>query len=237
VEEKEREKARNVSVKWSDLSRPIFAKIADDCEVLFGDTVKPIDQGQDGTRVSFERGKERRFDLVIGADGLHSAVRRIAFGPQENYEKLLGYTVAAFEVSGYRPRDEDVYVIHEQPGRQIGRFALRGDRTFFLFVLAHDVEEISYPKDASTQKALLRNAFAALDSCTELYFDRVSQIKMDAWSRGRIAGSVVSVPQTRVLLARPQENRCTGGVIGEDSNHGPGCFIDGARFAGVLHGR
>jgi 2-polyprenyl-6-methoxyphenol hydroxylase-like FAD-dependent oxidoreductase len=188
---------RFVSVKRSDLSRLIFAKIAGDCEVLFGDTVKAIDQEQDGTRVSFEREKERRFDLVIGADGLHSAVRRIAFGPQENYEKRLGYTVAAFEVSGYRPRDEDVYVIYERPGRQIGRFALRGDRTLFLFVLAHDVDALSYPHDASAQKALLWGAFAddqwelpqilaALDSCTELYFDRVSQIRMDAWSRGRV---------------------------------------------------
>jgi 2-polyprenyl-6-methoxyphenol hydroxylase-like FAD-dependent oxidoreductase len=188
---------RFVSVKRSDLSRLIFEKIADDCEVLFGDTVKAIDQEQDGTRVSFEREKERQFDLVVGADGLHSAIRRIAFGPQENYEKRLGYTVAAFEVSSYRPRDEDMYVIYERPGRQIGRFALRGDRTLFLFVLAHDIGEHSYPRDATAQKAFLRNAFAddewelpqilvALDSCAELYFDRVSQIKMDAWSRGRI---------------------------------------------------
>ena len=135
--------------------------------------------------------------MVIGADGLHSAVRRIAFGPQENYEKHLGYTVAAFEAADYRPRDEDVYVIYEQPGRHIGRFALRGDCTLFLFVLAHDVGGISYPYDLSAQKALLRDVFAddewelpqilvALDSCTELYFDRVSQIKMDTWSQGRI---------------------------------------------------
>ena len=136
--------------------------------------------------------------MRLGAGrNVHSAVRRLAFGPQENYEKHLGYTVAAFEAADYRPRDEDVYVIYEQPGRQIGRFALRGDRTLFLFVLAHDVDGLSYPKDASAQKALLRNAFAddewelpqilvALDSCTELYFDRVSQIKMGTWSQGRI---------------------------------------------------
>jgi 2-polyprenyl-6-methoxyphenol hydroxylase-like FAD-dependent oxidoreductase len=188
---------RFVSVKRSDLSRLIFAKIAGDCEVLLGDTIKAIDQEQDGTRVSFEREKERRFDLVIGADGLHSAVRRLAFGRQEIYEKYLGYTVAAFEVSGYWPRDEDVYVIYEQPGRQIGRFALRGDRTLFLFVLAHDSDPRSYPYVLGAQKALLRDAFAAnewelpqilaaLDSCTELYFDRISQIRMDTWSRGRV---------------------------------------------------
>jgi 2-polyprenyl-6-methoxyphenol hydroxylase-like FAD-dependent oxidoreductase len=188
---------RFVSIKRSDLSQLIFAKVADSCEVLFGDTIKAICQEQDGTRVTFEHRNERRFDLVIGADGLHSVVRRLAFGPQENYEKHLGYTVAAFEVSGYRPRDENMYVIYEQPGRQIGRFALRGDRTLFLFVLAHDIDQRSYPYGLGAQKALLRDAFAghewelpqilaALDSCTELYFDRVSQIRMDTWSRGRV---------------------------------------------------
>lgn len=188
---------RFVSVKRSDLSQLIFASVADDCEVLFGDAVKAIDQEQDGTRVTFERGQERRFDLVIGADGLHSAVRKIAFGPQENYERYLGYTVAAFEASGYRPRDEDVYVIYEQPGRQVGRFALRGDRTLFLFVLVGDADQHCFPHVIGAQKAFLRDAFAedewelrqilaALDGCTELYFDRVSQIRMDAWSRGRV---------------------------------------------------
>ena len=186
---------RFVSIKRGDLSQLIFSKIADDCEVLFGDTVKAIDQ--DGAHVSFESGKERRFDLVIGADGLHSTVRRLAFGPQEIYEKHLGYTVAAFEVTGYRPRDEDVYVIYERPGRQVGRFALHGDRTLFLFVLAGDFGHSSYPHIVDVQKWFLRDVFAkdewempqilaALDSCTEFYFDRVSQIRMDAWSRGRV---------------------------------------------------
>ena len=120
----------------------IFAKTVDDCEVMFGDTIKAIDQERDGTRVTFESGRERFFDLVIGADGLHSTVRRLVFGPQERFEKHLGYTVAAFEVSGYKPRDEDVYVICEQPGRRVGRFSLHGDRTLFLFVLAHDFNHV-----------------------------------------------------------------------------------------------
>ena len=188
---------RFVSIRRSDLSRLIFTKIVDDCEVLFGDTIRAIDQEEDGTHVTFESGKERRFDLVIGADGLHSTVRGIVFGPQEKYEKHVGYTVAAFEVASYRPRDEDVYVIYEQPGRQVGRFALRGDRTLFLFVLASEIDQRLHPHDGGTQKAYLRDAFAkddwelpqilaALDNCVELYFDRVSQIRMDTWSRGRV---------------------------------------------------
>ena len=60
---------------------------------------------------------ERRFDLVIGADGLHSTVRKLIFGSQSQFERHLGHIVAAFEVRGYRPRDEDVCLIYGQPGR------------------------------------------------------------------------------------------------------------------------
>ncbi len=89
-------------------------------------------------RVCFKRGCERRFDLVIGADGLHSAVRGLVFGPNVLFERSLGYIVAAFQARGYRPRDENVYVVHGVPGRQLARFALRDDQTLFLFVAAAD---------------------------------------------------------------------------------------------------
>jgi 2-polyprenyl-6-methoxyphenol hydroxylase-like FAD-dependent oxidoreductase len=146
--------------------------------------------------VKFRNGNERRFGLVIGADGLHSTVRRLIFGPQDRFEKRLDYYVAAFEVRGYRPRDEDVYVIYSQPGRMLGRFALHGDRTLFPFVFARD-ESLSVI-DESTQKAILRERFGdgtwecprildELNRSEGLYFDRVSQIKMKHWSRGRIA--------------------------------------------------
>jgi len=140
---------------------------------------------------------QRRFDLVFGADGLHSAARRVAFGLQDRFEKRLGYIVAAFEVSGYRPRDEDVYVAYCQPGRMLGRVALNQDRTLFLFVLA-DPGARSDMLDPAAQKVMLRDAFCdgqwetshiltELERTQDLYFDRVSQIKMPAWWRGRIA--------------------------------------------------
>ena len=84
------------------------------------------------------RAGARSFDLVVGADGLHSNVRKLAFGPQQQFEKDLGYVVAAFEARGYRPRDEDVYVIYSEPGRMVGRVALRDDRTLILFVFARN---------------------------------------------------------------------------------------------------
>jgi 2-polyprenyl-6-methoxyphenol hydroxylase-like FAD-dependent oxidoreductase len=189
---------RFVTIGRSDLSRLLFETIKDNTEVIFGDEIVGLRQETGCVQVSFERGSQRRFDLVIGADGLHSNVRRLVFGPQDQFEKHLGYIVAAFEVSGYRPRDEDVYVTYCQPGRMLGRVALREDRTLFLFVFATDNDAQSAIGDPAAQKAMLRRTFDdgkwetsrildELERTNDLYFDRVSQIKMPTWSQGRIA--------------------------------------------------
>jgi 2-polyprenyl-6-methoxyphenol hydroxylase-like FAD-dependent oxidoreductase len=189
---------RYVTIGRSDLSRLIFARSRAATETIFGDQIVQLDERDDGVQVQFEKLGERRFDLVIGADGLHSNVRRLAFGPQDRFEKDLGYRVAAFEVRGYRPRDEEVYVLHCAPGRMLGRFALHADRTLFLFVFAADPPSSSTTLDLPAQKAILRAQFGGaawecprildeLDHAQDLYFDRVSQIRMERWSRGRVA--------------------------------------------------
>ena len=188
---------RFVTLGRSDFSRLLFEKIKGTTDVLFGDEIVGLEQDASGVRVQFKHADERQFDLVIGADGLHSKVRELVFGPENGFEKQLGYLVAAFEVRGYRPRDEGVYFIYSQPGRMIGRFALHEDRTLFLFVFT-ETERLSPIADQAAQKAILRERFndgtwecprilGELDHTGELYFDRVSQIKMDRWSRGRVA--------------------------------------------------
>ena len=187
---------RFVTLGRSDLSRLLFEKIKDTTEIIFGTEIVDLQEHADSVQVQFNTGDERRFDLVIGADGLHSNVRRLVFGPEDRFEKQLGYLVAAFEVRGYRPRDEDVYVIYSEPGRMLGRFALHADRTLFLFVFAADVDPL--PAVLDLQKAMLRERFGdgkwecsrilgELDRTQDLYFDRVSQIMLDSWSRGRVA--------------------------------------------------
>ncbi len=187
---------RFVTLRRSDLSRLLFEKARGFCETMFDEEIVALEEQADGVRVRLKNAGERRFDLVIGADGLHSAVRRLAFAPQSQFERHLGYAVAAFEVAGYRPRDEDVYVMHGKPGRMVGRFTLHDDRTLFLFVFA--AEDASLPATLLQQKAMLRERYGRcawecpqilerLDSVEELYFDRVSQIRMPSWSRGRVA--------------------------------------------------
>jgi 2-polyprenyl-6-methoxyphenol hydroxylase-like FAD-dependent oxidoreductase len=107
----------------------------------------------------------------------------------------LGYAVAAFEASGYRPRDEDVYLMYGEPGRMLGRFTLHDDRTLFLFVFVASGTDL--PVTPQAQKALLRDLYghggwecgkilSQLEKADELYFDSVSQIRLPNWSRERV---------------------------------------------------
>jgi hypothetical protein len=93
--------------------------------------------------------------------------------------------VAAFTVNGYRPRDKDAYVSYSLPRKQVARFAMRNDRMMFLFVFADEKDRRIESQDTNTHKDMLRaefrsagwecpNILAAMDSCDEIYFDRVS---------------------------------------------------------------
>lgn len=187
---------RFTSLLRGDLSAILFSDVADRAEVVFGDTVTALEEHPDGVVAQFARGAPRTFDLVVGADGLHSAVRALVFGPEAAYERFLGYSVAAFAIPGYGRRDDDAYVLYSVPGAQVGRFALRDGRTMVLVVLAEDAPPRLAGEDA--RRAHLRDRLAGagwecdallhgLASVDELYFDRVSQIRMPAWTRGRVA--------------------------------------------------
>jgi len=192
---------RYVSLPRGDLAATIFETIAGRVETIFGDSIAAVEQDEHSVRVSFEHQPTREFDLLIGADGLHSRVRELIFGPENRFEKYLGYKAAAFELEGYRPRDELVYLMYTEVGQQVVRFAMRDDRTLFLFTFADEAPDQPTADDLPAQKSLLRRRFGdsgwecpqileALDASQDFYFDRVSQIRMDPrqglWTRGRV---------------------------------------------------
>ncbi|HEX7322674.1 MAG TPA: FAD-binding domain [Mycobacterium sp.] len=179
------------SLPRGDLAAIIHTSIAEQVEMIYGDSIAAVDEHDDGVRLSLAHAGPRDFDLLIGADGLHSNVRRLVFGPDADFEHYLGCKVAAAVVEGYRPRDELAYVTYAVPGRQVSRIALRDDHTLVLFVFRDGSSEEADPK------ARLHNRFgdagwecpqllAAVDGVDELYFDVVSQVRMDRWSRGRV---------------------------------------------------
>jgi 2-polyprenyl-6-methoxyphenol hydroxylase-like FAD-dependent oxidoreductase len=187
---------RYLSIARGDIAAILYRALTDRVETIFGDGVSALDDDGSRVRATFESGLVRDFDLVVGADGLHSRVRKLVFGPEERFEKYLGISVAAFDAVGYRPRDELVAVMHTDVGRQVTRFAMRDDTTMFLLTFLDDG---AVPhRGVEAQQAAVRARFAGagwetpaildrMQDAKTFYFDRVSQIRLPSWTRGRVA--------------------------------------------------
>jgi 2-polyprenyl-6-methoxyphenol hydroxylase-like FAD-dependent oxidoreductase len=184
---------RFTSLQRSSLAGTIYEALNGQVETIFGDSVAGVENKGHYVWVSFDHAAPREADLVIGADGLHSRVRRLAFRDEVWSEVSLGHHVAAFEVEGYRLRDELVYVSHGVPGRQVSRFSLRDDKTLFLFIFRDEYLPAGSFLNEQERKSALRSVFAgvrwecpqilaAMDNVSGIYLDRVSQIRMDHWT-------------------------------------------------------
>ena len=187
---------RFISLPRGKLAQIIWASLPDEIATRFGDEIVSMRPAGEGVHVKFARSAPATFDLVIGADGLHSRVRDLLFGPETCFERFLGYAFAAFTVEGYQPRTTDVYMMYGVPGRQVARFAMRGGRTLIMFLWRANNSQLT-GTDAS-RRALLRKHFGemgwecphmldALGYATDLYVDVVSQIHLPHWSSGRVA--------------------------------------------------
>jgi 2-polyprenyl-6-methoxyphenol hydroxylase-like FAD-dependent oxidoreductase len=188
---------RFISLPRGELSRAIFEAVEDRCETMFGDQIAKLETDRDGTSVLFESGEERRFDLVVGAEGIHSSTRQQVFGSDDRFEHFLGYNFAAFTVPDYPRRDPDLYLMYGEPGRQAARFTLHGRASLVLLIWRHP-QGLPIPHDEAAQKALIRERFAGmgwevpaflegLAAADDLYLDRVSQIRMEHWHQETVA--------------------------------------------------
>ncbi len=149
----------------------------------------------DGVDVLLERGGRRRFDLVVGADGLHSKVRSLAFGEEARFVRYLGYYVSIFTVPNYLNLDRSG-LYYGTLGKKVGIFNSgdpRESKASFFFA----TEPLNYQRrDTEQQKRILREHFQQeawevpqlldlMESAPDFYFDSVSQVKMERWSTGR----------------------------------------------------
>jgi 2-polyprenyl-6-methoxyphenol hydroxylase-like FAD-dependent oxidoreductase len=191
--------SREVELPRGDLAAVLYQASRDHAEFLFGDAIVALDQDEYGVNVTFDHAQPRRFDLVIGADGLHSAVRRLAFGPESDLVQHLGLYVATVRLDGLDGLiggGREV-VMHNRPGRAVAIHPSRGDAlAFFAF---HSPAAPGFDhRDTRQHKRLLAAAFAdgawrvpellrRVGAADDLYFDAVSQVRVRPWWRGRVA--------------------------------------------------
>jgi 2-polyprenyl-6-methoxyphenol hydroxylase-like FAD-dependent oxidoreductase len=185
----------DIEVGRGDLVRALYAATKNDVEYRFGDSVRSIAQDGSGVDVTFEHGPADRYDLVVGADGLHSQVRALAFGPESDYLRYLGlYAGGALVDPKYGVADR--CLLYNVPGRAVAVYSF-GDEAGALFLFRRPEPLNYHHRDAEQHKQLVADAFAGdgwlvpellrdVRASADFYFDSVSQIRMRTWSRGRV---------------------------------------------------
>lgn len=186
-----------IEVLRGDFSQLLFDDTKGSVEYIFGDRISELSQDADGVDVTFAGGDQRRFEFVIGADGLHSALRAMVFGPREQFVRHLGLVLGFYTVPNEFGLDRWALDCHAE-GRTAGLRPI------------HDAKEaiamVSFPardfdidhRDIDAQKRLVREQMAGfgwkapqilghLDSAPDFYLDQVAQVEMDRWSTGRVA--------------------------------------------------
>ncbi|AIY45149.1 FAD-dependent monooxygenase [Mycolicibacterium fortuitum] len=184
---------RHVEIMRDDLSEIYYRAGRDDVEYLFGDTITSISADGD---VTFEHSPPRRFDVVVGADGLHSGVRRLTFGDNVA-ESFLGGYLSVVSVPKDLARDGEM-TGYLKPGHMAGIYTadhLDDARAVFIF---RPTQPLDYDyRDVDRQKTQLHAAFEhtspEVDRWLEeiprtptFYFDAITQLQMRTWSRGRV---------------------------------------------------
>ncbi|MCZ0991625.1 FAD-dependent monooxygenase [Streptomyces diastatochromogenes] len=188
----------DIEILRGDLSQVLYDDTRDGVEYLFGDRIAELAQDADGVDVVFAGGDRRRFDLVVGADGLHSELRAMIFGPHERFLRHLGHVLAFYSVPNEFGLDRWLLEYQDQ---ESGRSALLrpiqdATRAMAMFYFASADFDVDY-RDVAAQKRLLRERMAGLgwlapgilahlDDTPDFYLDQVAQVVMDRWSSGRV---------------------------------------------------
>ncbi|MCK7622366.1 FAD-dependent monooxygenase [Streptomyces sp. RS10V-4] len=187
----------DVEVMRDDLCHLLHQAIDGTVDYLFNESITALTQDDQGVHVTFERSAPRTFDLVVGADGLHSTVRKLAFGPESEYLHHLGSYIGLFTAPNFL--NLDYWQTYHQSGDLGGIImSARDNRECRVYLGFQQEEPLEYDyRDTDAQKRLLAERYAGAGwefprvlkymwDASDFHFDSMSQIRMDGWSRGRV---------------------------------------------------
>ncbi|MEH7015210.1 MULTISPECIES: FAD-dependent monooxygenase [Bacillus] len=187
----------DIEIMREDLSNILYDLTKDTVEYIWDDSITAIHETEAGAEVQFILSKPQTFDLVIGADGLHSNVRTLIFGDKEQFKRTLGCYISIFTLENYLNLDHR-QLLYTMPGKTVGMYSAR-DSTEAKGMFVFKSETLKYDRyDVEAQKKLVDNAFQGdtgwetphllktMKEATDFYFDEICQIHMPTWSKGRI---------------------------------------------------
>ncbi|MBF6351615.1 FAD-dependent monooxygenase [Nocardia flavorosea] len=189
---------RHLEIMRGDLATILQDATADRVEYRFGDSIAALAEDAAGIDVTFDSGRTGRFDLVLGADGLHSAVRRLIFGPEDELSHHLGGYLAVGTLPNYRELTTHT-VLYNAVDRIAAMYPVaQTGQARAVFLFRHPTELVYDHRDIDAQRRLLRTEYRnegweiprlldEMDRADDFYLDAISQIRMDSWSRGRVS--------------------------------------------------
>ncbi len=187
----------DLEILRGDLSRILFDKAESGTEAIFGHSISRIVESDDDLDVTFDDGSVRTFDLVVGADGLHSNVRSLVFGEESRFVRFLGHYVASFTMPNAFDLEKSG-VIYSVPGRGMSISSARKEgevRVSFVFASSDSgLEKASFAKQKEVIVATyagvgwrVPEVISALRDARDLYFDAIARVDISEVSKGRVA--------------------------------------------------
>lgn len=196
-----------LSLKRGDISQAIYNACQEkNITIKFGVSIDKLHDKKDHVTVELTDGSCEDFDLVIGADGLHSHIRSLAFNKNEYQENDLNKYIAAFSIKGYEHYEKFTYGISVGDKQQVARVSIDENETLAMFIMNASLVD-NFPVSLEDKKLLLSSLFkefkwespeilSHLEKVDNIYFDKVSQIRMSGWHKNRVAlvGDAASCP-------------------------------------------
>lgn len=186
----------DIELLRGDLSRILYEATCNNCEYIFNDSIKSVKQSDQGVEVDFVSGLSSKFDLLIGADGIHSNVRSLIFGDESNFSyDLGGYYFAIFTVENYLHLDRSE-IFYSKINKLVNIYSTKGSKEAkVLFVFRSPNFNYNY-RDLKQQKDILFKIYgnegwevptllSAMNKSFDFYFDAAKQIRMDTWFKDR----------------------------------------------------
>jgi 2-polyprenyl-6-methoxyphenol hydroxylase-like FAD-dependent oxidoreductase len=186
---------KDLELARGDLARILHEASTNGADYIFGDSIKALAQDETGVDVTFEHSRARRFDLVVGADGLHSIVRRLVFGADPELVRHAGLYAATIPLPGRSDPKGEMFMLNT-PGKLAALHPCEG-KPLAYFVFWHpEIPEFDYT-NLEQHKGILESTFAgigwrvpefldAVRATSDMYFDSVARVDVVNWARGRI---------------------------------------------------